>query len=228
MEQNKFQAAIFDLDGTLLDTLDDLAHSMNRVLESRGLPVHPVDRYRYFVGDGANVLVKRVLPEDRAGDEEFCAFCLTDFLEDYGKNWASRTRLYPGIAEMLDSLLKRDFRLGVLSNKPDAFTRLCVERYLGRWNFQAVMGERPGVRRKPAPDGALEIAGRLGIDPERCLYFGDTSIDMKTAQGAGMFPIGVLWGFRDEKELSAAGARLLLKRPADLMDFLKELSPPES
>ncbi len=225
MNPHKFQAAVFDLDGTLLDTLDDLAHSMNRVLESRGLPVHPVDRYRYFVGDGANMLVKRVLPEDRAGDENFFALCLADFLEDYGKNWDSRTRLYPGTAEMLDSLSEMHFRLAVLSNKPDAFTRLCVERHLKRWRFQAVLGERPSVRRKPAPDGALEIAERFGIDPGRCIYLGDTSIDMKTAKGAGMFPVGVLWGFRDEKELSEAGARLLIKRPSDLMGFLKEVSP---
>lgn len=228
MEPNKFQAAIFDLDGTLLDTLNDLVRSMNTVLERHGLPVHSVDRYRYYVGAGAKILVKRVLPEDRAGNKEFRALCLADFLEDYGKNWDSDTHLYPGIAEMLDYLSSTDFRLGVLSNKPDAFTRLCVERYLKKWDFKAVFGERPDIRKKPAPDGALEIAKLFDIDPGRCIYLGDTSIDMKTAQGAGMFPIGVLWGFRDEKELSEAGARLLLKRPRDLMDFLQEVSPDTS
>ncbi len=222
--EKQFQAAIFDLDGTLLNTLDDIAGSMNRVLVRHGLTAHPVDKYRYFVGDGASVLVKRVVPPRYRQDQVFLAKCLKDFLADYADNWDKNARLYPGIAEMLDGLAAKGFLLGVLSNKPHDFTKLCVEKFLSKWNFQAVLGERPGIRRKPAPDGAFEIATHFGVIPDKCIYLGDTSIDMKTAIRAGMMPIGVLWGFRPGKELLDSGARLLIKQPTELLRFLQHKS----
>jgi phosphoglycolate phosphatase len=216
----KYRAAIFDLDGTLLDTLEDIARSMNRVLEAHGLPKHPLDSYRYFVGDGARTLVERVLPREKAWDGQFLEGCLADFLKVYAGNWDANARLYPGIPDMLDSLVSCRLLLGILSNKPHDFTRLCAAKFLDRWPFHAVLGERPGIKRKPAPDGALEIARRLGVSPGRCIYVGDTSIDMKTARSAAMFPVGVLWGFRDERELKEAGAELIIEAPMDLIKFL--------
>ncbi len=221
MERKKFRAAIFDLDGTLLDTLEDIARSMNRTLAKYGLPTHPIDKYRFFVGDGARILVQRTLPESHAQDQGFVSKCLEDFLTDYGANWDRNAKLYPGIATMLDGLTIAGIKMGVLSNKPHAFTKLCVERFMGRWHFQAVFGERPGTKRKPSPEGALEIADIMAIGPENFVYLGDTSIDMKTAIGAGMFPVGVLWGFRDERELREAGAKLLIRKPIELLNFLE-------
>ncbi len=219
--RHRFQGAIFDLDGTLMDTLEDIASSMNRVLERHGLPIHPMDKYRYFVGDGAQILAQRVLTEEKAADPEYINMFLRDFLEEYAKNWDHHARLYPGIADMLDMLSSRGFGLGILSNKPQEFTTLCVKRFLNRWKFRAVLGERPGIPRKPAPDGAIEAAQTLDIDPSQCIYIGDTSIDMKTARSAGMFPIGVLWGFRDRKELQDSGAGHILQQPKDLLYFLE-------
>ncbi len=220
MKPQEFRAAVFDLDGTLLDTLHDIAESMNRVLERRGLPPHPLDSYRYFVGDGAATLVKRVLPRELRTDRDFMAACLGEFLADYRKNWDRNARLYPGIARMLNRLASAGIQLAVLSNKPHDFARLCVEKFMDRWHFSVVFGERPGIKRKPAPDGALEISRIMNVEPERCIYLGDTSIDMKTAVQAGMFPTGVLWGFREKKELVDSGARLLISRPEELLVFL--------
>ncbi len=216
----KFKAVVFDLDGTLLDTLRDLALSMNRVLERNGLPVHPEDRYRYFVGDGASTLVRRAVPEDVRNDEEALKRLHRQFLQDYAEHWDSNTRLYPGIEEMLDALESKDLRLAVLSNKPHEFTQLCVKRFLGSWNFDMVLGDRPGVPRKPDPAGAMEIANAFGVVPESCLYLGDTSIDMTTATRAGMFPVGVLWGFRDRQELEESGARAIVAKPQEVLEFI--------
>ncbi len=215
----RFEAVIFDLDGTLLDTLEDLAHSMNRVLERHGFPIHPVESYRYFVGDGARVLAQRVLPEDFK-DKDLFERILKNFLEDYSRNWAENTRPYPGIEDMLRAIQERGLKMAVLSNKPHDFTRLCVERFLGKWNFQKVMGERPGIPRKPDPTGAKRILDELDVSPQSCLYLGDTSIDMKTANAAYCFPVGCLWGFRDRKELEEAGAKRLIANPLDLLEII--------
>ncbi len=216
----RFKAVIFDLDGTLLDTLKDLALSMNRVLERNGLPVHPEDRYRYFVGDGARTLVYRAVPESLRENEDALEELLAQFLSDYKENWDRNTRLYEGIEEMLDQVMEKGLKMAVLSNKPHEFTRLCVERYLGQWNFHKVLGELPEIPRKPDPTGALTVARDIGIDPKGFLYLGDTSIDMKTANQAGMYPVGVLWGFRDRDELKNAGAQTLLKRPQEIASLL--------
>jgi phosphoglycolate phosphatase len=214
-----FRALLFDLDGTLLDTLEDLAGSMNRVLARRGWPVHEADSFRYFVGDGARVLVLRALPEEHR-DEASIAACLADFREDYDRNWRVKTQPYAGVAEMLDELERRGLPKAVLSNKPHDFTTRCVSELLPRWRFEPVLGLRDDRAAKPDPGGALEIAGLLGISPEEFLYVGDTSIDMETAQAAGMHPVGVLWGFRPKEELERSGARTLLAHPMELLRWL--------
>ncbi len=220
-ENMKYRAVIFDLDGTLLDTLDDLADAANRVLADAGLPVHPRNAYRYFVGNGLPMLIRRILPQDRRGDEEVGRLSLA-FREDYGQNWHVKTKLYAGVAAMLTGLRERGVVLAVLSNKPDDFTRICVRRFLGGWRFEVVLGQRSGVPKKPDPAGALEIAGLLDLPPAEILYLGDSDTDMKTARAAGMFPVGAAWGFRTAEELRASGAAELAGRPEELLGFFRD------
>jgi phosphoglycolate phosphatase len=205
------------MDGTLLDTLEDLADAMNRVLEARGLPVHPVDAYRFFVGSGAKNLVLRTLPADRP---DLAAECLQDFLREYEANWTVKTRLYDGVAELLDALTARGIPMAVLTNKPQEFAELCMKAFLPAWDFALTLGQMPGVPVKPDPAGPRQVIRHLGVAPEEILYLGDTAVDMRTAVGAGMFPVGVTWGFRPEDELRASGAAVIIDHPMELLDLL--------
>jgi phosphoglycolate phosphatase len=214
-----YRAVLFDLDGTLLDTIEDLANSMNSVLAGLGFPIHDVEAYKRFVGDGMEVLVHRALPEG-CRDQETLAKSVGAMREEYGRRWAERTRPYDGIPELLDALMARGIRMAVLSNKPDDFTKMTISKMLSRWEFELVLGVRPGGAKKPDPQGALEIAEQLGIPPREFLYLGDTNTDMRTAVAAGMYPVGALWGFRTAEELSGSGARLLIERPMDLLGLL--------
>jgi phosphoglycolate phosphatase len=212
-------AVLFDLDGTLLDTLGDIAAAMNAVLADWGLPVHPQPAYRRFIGDGAVWLARRVLPEPRR-DEETVARCVEAFRRAYAERGDPTTRPYPGVAGLLDGLTARGLRLAVLSNKPHDFTVALVRRLLGAWPLEPVFGSRPGVPNKPDPTTAVAIAEQHGISPGDWLYLGDTATDMETAGRAGMIAVGVLWGFRGADELRAAGARHLVTRPDEALDLL--------
>ena len=215
----RFNAILFDLDGTLLDTLGDLANSMNGVLERRGFPQHEKELYKHFVGDGMEVLVRRALPESRQG-EELVQACLLAMREEYSVRWRETTRPYAGIPELLDALRRRRLRMAILSNKPDDFTREMVAALLAPWRFDAVVGARPEVPKKPDPAMALAIARDVAVPPARILYLGDSGTDMRTAVSAGMFPVGALWGFRDAAELEANGAEVLISRPMELLELL--------
>jgi phosphoglycolate phosphatase len=214
-----YHPVLFDLDGTLLDTIDDLADSMNAVLSAMGLAQHEVPAYKRFVGDGVVILAQRALPEGRR-DERAVRQAVQLMREEYSRRWDRKTRPYDGIPELLDALAARGVKLAVLSNKPDDFTRLCVERFLGKWTFAAVQGIDESVRKKPDPSGALAIARKLNIPPADFIYLGDTNTDMQTAVAAGMRPVGALWGFRQADELLAAGAKALVNRPLDLLNLL--------
>ncbi|WP_456385323.1 HAD family hydrolase [Desulfolithobacter sp.] len=218
-----YKAVIFDLDGTLLDTLDDLAKSGNRVLAAQGMPTHPRDSYRYFVGDGLETLIRRIVPEDRR-DKETIRRMIQEFRDVYSRNWNVLSRPYPGIDDMLEELRQQGLLLAVLSNKPDDFTRHCVRELLGSHSFVSVLGHRPGVPRKPAPDGALEIAATMGLAPEDILYLGDTATDMETALRAGMTPVGALWGFRTADELRQSGAAHLVHHPGEVVELVLKKS----
>ncbi|NLZ52457.1 MAG: HAD family hydrolase [Thermoanaerobacteraceae bacterium] len=216
----KYKAAIFDLDGTLLDTLQDLGDSMNQVLKSQGLPIHEIEKYKYFVGNGMYNLVMRTLPPDRR-EESFVRYCHTLLKKEYGKRWADTTKPYEGIPELLDKFTTLRYKLAVLSNKPHEFTQLVVKKLLPDWKFDVIFGERQGVPRKPAPAGALEIADLFGIPTDEFLYFGDTGTDMITAKAAGMFAVGVLWGFRPADELLENGADLLVEKPCNIFRLIQ-------
>ncbi|MBS3733820.1 MAG: HAD family hydrolase [Phycisphaerae bacterium] len=213
-------AVLFDLDGTLLDTLDDLADAMNAVLAAEGLPTHPTDAYRHFVGDGVVALARRAVGADRADDERFVDHVVARMRAEYADRWDAKTRPYDGVAALLDALTDRGVRRAVLSNKPHDTTCLCVTGLLGRWTFDAVRGVSDATPRKPEPAGALAIARELGIPPERWLYVGDTNTDMRTAAAAGMYAAGAVWGFRDADELTAAGANALAQTPTDVLELL--------
>ncbi|HHT9108457.1 MAG TPA: HAD family hydrolase [Candidatus Wunengus sp. YC63] len=214
-----FKAILFDLDGTLLDTLEDLGTAANRVLDKYGFPSHTMDNYRLFVGDGVVTLMNRALPEDKRNNDTI-QICVKTFREEYGKSWNVKTRPYDGVPEMLDALATHGLKMAVLSNKPDEFTKLCVTEYLPKWAFDIVLGQRNSLPLKPDPAGALEIAKCLDVPPSHFIYLGDTAIDMKTAVAADMFPVGALWGFRTGKELLENGAQALIKRPQEILNLL--------
>ncbi len=193
---------IFDLDGTLADSLADIASAMNRTLRAHGFPVHPVSAYRTFVGEGVRKLVERALPP---GTEDVREAFVAAYQADYAENLLNETRLFPGIPEVLDRLQSASIPVAVLSNKPEEPTRRLVDTLCSRWEFRAVFGERPGVPRKPDPASALALADVLAAPPESVAFVGDTSVDMLTARAASMRPVGVLWGFRP-KEVLASGA----------------------
>jgi len=215
------RAIIFDLDGTLLDTLDDIAGAMNTALKANGFKTHPVDAYKLLIGQGIVNLARAALPGDNR-DMPTVQKLAQAMREEYEKRWAVRTRPYDGIPELLEALRGAQIQTAVLSNKPDDFTRKCVEKFFAGHRFDAVLGERPWIPRKPDPTSAFEIARLLGLSPAFFACLGDSDIDMRTAAAAGMLPVGALWGFRDAGELRDNGAALLLKKPADLLPYLSE------
>jgi len=214
----KYKAVIFDLDGTLLDTIDDLADSMNAALKRASLPVHDTDSYRYFVGTGIRNLVRKALPEELRTDDNIKRYA-DAMAKEYGARWDKKTRPYDGIIDMINALSGAGARMAVLSNKPHQFTLKVVEKFLPAGCFEYVFGDREGVPKKPDPAGALEISGLMKIPPEYFLYVGDSDTDMLTAVSAGMYPVGVKWGFRKPDELIRAGAKTILENPRELLTF---------
>ncbi len=213
-------AVLFDLDGTLLDTLTDIASAANAALATENMPTHPEADYRRFIGDGVAMLFRRALPPDQDHDDARIDRCVARFHETYATSWNVATKPYPGIAELLDALTDRNLPLAILSNKPDEFTRLCAGAYLGRWEWGAVVGQREGIPHKPDPTSALAIAHQMGIAPADFVYVGDSSVDMKTAHASGMKAVGVSWGFRSVEELRSTGAEAIIDHPLDLLKIL--------
>jgi phosphoglycolate phosphatase len=216
-----FRAILFDLDGTLLDTLADIASAANEALTLEAFPARTEADYLRFIGDGIATTFRRALPPDRSGDEEV-ARCVANFQETYGKSWNVHTQPYDGIPELLDVLTARGIALAILSNKGDDFTRLCSQTYLDRWPFREIRGLRPDSPRKPDPTVALEIAESLGVEPGECAFVGDSVVDIQTGKAAGMYPIGVSWGFQTVERLRDAGAGAIIDHPRFLLDVLDD------
>lgn len=214
-----FSAVIFDLDGTLLYTLEEIAAATNAALVRRGLPEHTVSAYVHFVGNGAKTLAWRVLPDDKKCQDEHEAL-YSVLLEEYGRSLNTIARPYDGIMDMLVAFAAAGKKLAVLSNKPDELTKAAVKKFLPGVEFFAVQGGLPDVPLKPAPDSAVGLATLMNTEPEKIVFVGDSDVDMQTAQNAGMIPVGASWGFRGAEELSAAGARVVLDAPLDLNSLL--------
>ena len=208
-----YKAVLFDLDGTLTDTLVDIADAMNRALRLHGLPEWPVEAYRYLVGNGAKVLSERCVRER----QELSAAVRQTYQAYYETHNLVQTKPYEGVPELLHALHERGVGLAVFSNKPDADTKAVVRHFFPEIPFAVVRGQVEGVPVKPDPTGALAVADEMGLAPGDFLYLGDTAVDMECALAAGMHPVGALWGFRTEEELRQSGAEHLARQPGDLL-----------
>lgn len=215
------KACIFDLDGTLVDTLESMAYVANEIMQKYGLKTLPTDNFRYYSGEGADMLMQRALKD--AGDKELIHYeeGRRLYREMFAADPMYKVVPYEGMPETLKELKKRGIRLAVCSNKPHPAAVKVIAQLYGD-DFDMVLGQSDAIRRKPAPDGPLMIAGKFGVRPEECMYVGDTSTDMKTGKAAGMFTVGALWGFRDREELNANGADLVAEHPTDLVKISEE------
>jgi len=213
---------IFDLDGTLLDTIEDITEASNRVYGARGLAPFSIAEMKELVGEGAEELVRKAFASRGFPPltDDGIAAVLRDYRREYEALWNIHSRPYPGIPEMLAELGRHGIKTAVISNKAQLFTALMTEKLLAPHRFDIVRGSRPGVPLKPDPSPALAIAAELGLAPGACAFVGDTAIDMATARAARMFAAGALWGFRTAEELRSSGADVLLASPADLLGCL--------
>ncbi len=215
------RAVIWDLDGTLLNTLDDLAASTNAALEKNGLPVRTTDDVRAFVGNGIRKLIERAVPE---GGENHPRFeqTLADFVAHYGVHSKDHTHPYDGVIETLDALLARGVKLAIVSNKIDFAVKQLSRDYFGS-RMESAVGDDPSRRKKPAPDSVLEAMRQLGVSDGETVYVGDSDVDVITAKNAGIPCIGVTWGFRSEACLREAGAKHIAHTTQELMAILESL-----
>ena len=212
-----YPAILFDLDGTLINSLEDIADAMNHTLSTFDLPTHPYESYKHFIGKGLKNLVKSCVPPTVRDNPETIDRCLQTMVAHYRQNLTNKTCLYPGIAELLDTLTEKGIKMAILSNKADALTQQICAKLLHQWSFEVIMGATDDFPRKPNPEAALFIAKKMQIAPGNILYIGDSNVDMQTARAAGMFPVGVTWGFRTREELEEAGARVVIEGVMELM-----------
>lgn len=210
-----YRAAIFDLDGTLLNTLSDLAASGNELLESYGMTPHPQQAYRYLVGNGSRKLMERILPD---ASTERIDEALSRYKMIYERRLTEKTAPYDGIMEMLFKLRRRDVRLAVCTNKHISAAERLIKKFFPSGMFDTFDGDRPGIPRKPDPSHVRLIMETMGVVPEETVYLGDSGVDMQVAMNAGTLPVGVLWGFREKEELLENGAKVLLSHPSDLFE----------
>lgn len=223
-EGSMIQACIFDLDGTLADTLQSMAFVTNRILQDFGLPVLPVDNFRYYSGEGAHMLMRRCLKD--AGDIDLIHLEEGEqrYRDIFAEDPMYQVVPYEGIKEVLQTLKKCGVKTAVCSNKPHPAAVKVIE-IMFPGLIDIVMGQSSEIARKPAPDGVLKIAETFGIKPQECMYVGDTQTDMLTGKAAGAFTVGALWGFRDREELESSGADRVAEKPLDLLKIYEEMKP---
>lgn len=210
---------IFDLDGTLVNSLEDLADATNYALKKHGYATHELSKYRYFVGDGVLKLIERAILEDGNKSDKVMQL-IEEFNFYYEKHFSDKTRPYDGITELIKELKEKGIKVAVASNKPDDFTKKIVKTFFGD-NFDIVRGQIEGVPKKPDSSIAINIMHELNVSKEETVFVGDTNIDIRTARNAGTKSVGCLWGFRDYKELAEAGADNIAEKPADILTFYK-------
>lgn len=211
---------LFDLDGTLINSIDDLADSTNYALQQCGLPLHTVDEYKYFVGNSVDPLIRRALPEEEKENQELFDRVKKIYLSYYAAHSKDKTRPYPGISDLLSRCNKAGVLVAVVSNKPDDITADVVRYYFPQIHFAATMGPKEGIPKKPDPAGVREVLRITGIALEDALYVGDTWVDMQTAQNSGVQSCGVLWGFRTRQELVENYADFIAANAAELAEII--------
>ena len=212
-------AVIFDMDGTLLDTLEDLTDAANAGLEAGGYPNRTLEEIRQFVGNGVRTLMSRAVPQGTS--EQKMEECLTAFKDFYAQHWQDKTTPYEGIPQLLAALRKKGIKTAVISNKYEqAVLELCRDYFPG--SFDAARGQREDVPLKPAPDSVFSILEELGMSKERAIYVGDSEVDMDTARNAGLRSAGVTWGFRGRELLKAKGADFIIDEPRQLLTLIDE------
>jgi len=214
-----YKAIIFDLDGTLLNSLTDIADSVNLVLEKYNLPTHSIEDYKVFIGNGIEKLVERALPND-ISKTDFDKY-LSEIKSVYEKNQITKTKPYTGIIEMLKTLNEKEISLNILSNKPIDFTKMVVEHFFGEIKFDNILGAREGIPKKPNPQVVFEIIDNLKLNKEEVLYVGDTGTDMQTAENAGLTSVGVLWGFRGLEELVENNADYIIEEASKIIEIIE-------
>lgn len=213
---------LFDLDGTLANTLCDLADSCNYALEQFGFPTHETEKYKYFVGDGMPKLVERIIPKDKYTDEVHKE-CLSVFKKRYREHYLDKTVLYRGIKELISKLKQMGLKVGVISNKAHEMTLELVDKLLGAELFDIVYGKVEGLPAKPDPAVTLKAIEELGCEPSETVFIGDSGMDAKNAVNANCIGIGVLWGFRGKSELEENGARFTVSKPEEILKILEEI-----
>lgn len=214
----KEKAIIFDLDGTLIDSLTDIALCANEVLKKLNLPIHKIGDYKNFVGGGVLILIKNCMP--KGSSPELIKKACDEFKIIYDQKLQGNTKPYDGINDLLQSLNNKNIKIGVLSNKPHEFTLKYVDKFFSLYNIVETHGQKEGLPAKPDPIGAVNIAKAFNIPCENIYFVGDSDVDMKTAKNAGMQAVGVSWGFRGTKELIENGADFIVKTPQDILKLL--------
>ena len=210
----RYKAAIFDLDGTLLDTLADLADAMNDALKQAGFPTHPIDSYKLMIGKGVNNLVRHALPRGR---QDLIEKTLRAMRDNYEKNATRKTKMYPGMRETLLKLHRSGIKLAVLTNKDQTFAIKIVEHYFGKNMFELIWGAMPGRPIKPDPEALIQLLDKFKAGPAETVFVGDSGVDIDVARAAGVYSVGVSWGFRDKKELLEHYAGSIIDTPAELL-----------
>ncbi|WP_072682629.1 HAD family hydrolase [Arcobacter sp. LA11] len=216
----KEKALIFDLDGTLIDSLTDIALCANKVLKEFNLPTHSIEDYKTFVGGGADILIKNCTPTNSS--KELRQEVLEQFKIVYDQNLQGNTKPYDGVYELLEILKNKNYKLGVLSNKPHKFTLKYIEQFFSFYNISEPHGQKEEIPKKPNPIGAINIAKSFNLPSENIYFIGDSDVDMQTAKNAGMIAVGVKWGFRGVEELLENGADFIVETPLDILKLLEE------
>ena len=217
------KAVLFDLDGTLANTLNDLGNAVNHTLSNYNYPTHPLESYKLKVGGGMKNLIHKSLPESER-NEETEKKVLADFLEYYSEHFADETCLYDGIAELLSALKNKGMSLAVVTNKAQDMTDLVMKKLFSDNTFDYIIGKRDGIPTKPDPEPAFIAIDKLGVNSDECIFVGDSGVDMLTALNCGALPVGVLWGFRSAEELKKSGSRFLLNEPEELIKLIEAIN----
>lgn len=214
----KIKAVLFDLDGTINNTVNDIAASGNYALAKHGFPTHPADSFKLFAGSGTYIMLQRAMPEEHKNDGSV-ELIIDDYMAHYSVHSMDTTAPYDGIRELIDEIKARGYKMAVVTNKPDAVAKQLIEdMFPGK--FDAVIGQLDGMPVKPDPAMPLLAMKELGVTADECVFVGDSGVDIETGKNSGAYPIGVLWGFRGREELLECGAKELIEKPSELLDIL--------